>query len=82
MKELLRSNDLVLISFLTAVLEDAGVATVVLDEHMSNLDGSVVAIPRRLMVADDQFSLAKRLIEAAQKAQAADGSGGAAEGDV
>ena len=53
MVELLRTNDLVKLSFLDAVLRDGGIETIVLDQHMSVLEGSAAAIPRRLMVADE-----------------------------
>ena len=52
MVELLRTNDLVKLSFLGAVLRDGGIETIVLDQHMSVLEGSAGAIPRRLMVSD------------------------------
>lgn len=52
MRELLRTNDTVRLSFLRVLLRDAGIEAVVLDQHMSVLEGSAAAIPRRLMVAD------------------------------
>ncbi len=55
MIELVRTNDAVLISWLAANLEAAGIGHVVLDAHTSNLEGSIGAIPRRVMVlADDE----------------------------
>ena len=45
MIELLRTNDLVQLSFLDAVLRDGGIEPVVLDQHMSVLEGSAGAIP-------------------------------------
>ncbi|WP_420403918.1 DUF2007 domain-containing protein [Nisaea sp.] len=63
MKELLRSTDLVRLSFLTALLRDAGVEPLVLDSHMSVLEGSANAIPRRLAVRDEDYGLAKRVLE-------------------
>ena len=47
MVELLRTNDLVKLSFLGAVLRDGGIEPIVLDQHMSVLEGSAGAIPRR-----------------------------------
>jgi hypothetical protein len=65
MQELLRSNNLVRLSFLTALLADAGIEAIVFDSHTSSAEGSISAIPRRLMVGDDDFSRARRvLIEA------------------
>ncbi|MBO6560221.1 MAG: DUF2007 domain-containing protein [Nisaea sp.] len=65
MKELLRTTDLVRLSFLGALLRDAGVEPLVLDSHMSVLEGSANAIPRRLAVRDEDYDLAKRVLEEA-----------------
>lgn len=62
MIELLRTNDAVLISFLTAILADAGIEALVFDNHTSIVEGSIGAIPRRLMVADDAAKFARELI--------------------
>ncbi|HVH73810.1 MAG TPA: DUF2007 domain-containing protein [Stellaceae bacterium] len=51
MKELLRTNDAVRLSWLQALLRDAGIDSLVLDEHTSLVEGSIGAIQRRLMVA-------------------------------
>jgi hypothetical protein len=66
MRELLRTNDIVRLSFLRSVLAQAGIATIVLDRHMSVLEGSAAAIPRRLMVAEEDESAARALIAAAE----------------
>lgn len=63
MKELLRTNDPVRLSWVTAVLKDAGVETLVFDAHASIVEGSILAIERRIMVADDDFSRATRLLQ-------------------
>ena len=62
MKELLRTNDPVHLSWIKAVLDDAGIAVFELDQHMSIVEGSINAIPRRLMVADDDLERAKRAL--------------------
>ena len=62
MRELIRSNDAVRISFLRALLADAGIGVVVLDEHTSVLEGSVIALPRRLAVSEDDFGAAVRIL--------------------
>lgn len=66
-KELFRANDLVLISWAEALLRGEGIQTFVLDSNMSVLEGSANAIPRRLMVADDDLPAARRLIDAARE---------------
>ncbi len=62
MKELLRSNDPVLISFVSALLEEAGVGFTVADMNMSVLEGSIGALPRRVLVEQDQLSRARRIL--------------------
>lgn len=59
MKELLRSNDMVYLSFVRHVLEEAGIEHMQFDDHMSVLEGSIGVLPRRIMVADDDLSQAK-----------------------
>lgn len=58
MRVVVTSNNPVRLSFLTALLADAGIETVLLDNHTSILEGSAGAIPRRLMVSSDDFSRA------------------------
>ncbi len=66
MKELLRSNDAVLLSWAQSALADAGIDAVVLDTHTSVLEGSVMAIQQRLMVADEDHADAVRQLDAAR----------------
>lgn len=74
MIELVRTNDPVFISWLMAHLEGAGVEAFMLDEHASVMDGSVLAVPRRIMVADDHVSAAQEILAEARRiaAQPAD----------
>lgn len=72
MKELLRTNDVVLLSFASALLRDAAIEPVVLDTHTSILEGSIGAIPRRLMVADDDYARARVLLDDALAAASGD----------
>lgn len=62
MVELLRSNDPVLMSFVRSLLLDAGIEHSVADAHMSVIEGSIGALPSRLLVAQDQYSDAHRLL--------------------
>ncbi|WP_084143846.1 DUF2007 domain-containing protein [Methylocapsa acidiphila] len=48
--ELLRTNDLVLISRIEAILFETGIAVFVADRHMSAVEGSLGFLPRRLMI--------------------------------
>ena len=63
MKELLRTNDAVLISFVESIMKEAQVGHVVLDTHMSVVDGSLGILPRRIMVDDDSLRQARRLLD-------------------
>ncbi|WP_019013384.1 DUF2007 domain-containing protein [Elioraea tepidiphila] len=65
MRELLRTNDTVRLSFLRVLLRDAGIDAIVLDQHMSVLEGSASAIPRRLMVAEEDEAQARRVLREA-----------------
>lgn len=62
MKELLRSNDPVLISYVLASLADIDIEAIVLDEYTSILEGSIGAIQKRVMVLDEDLTKAKRLM--------------------
>jgi hypothetical protein len=62
MIELLRTNDLVLISFIEAMFEEAGIGCLVADRHMSALEGSVGFLPRRILVVEEDRSRACRLL--------------------
>jgi hypothetical protein len=62
MKELLRTNDIVRLSWLEALLADAGIETLVLDLHTSVVEGSIGILPRRLMVSDDDHPRACRVL--------------------
>lgn len=62
MIEILRTNDLVLISAVEAILRDIDAPFFVADSHMSALEGSIGMLPRRILVADDHFSRARRLL--------------------
>ena len=67
MKELFRSNDAVYLSFAQAVLKGEGIETLLFDGHMSVMDGSIGALPRRLMVVNDgQFERARRILAEAE----------------
>jgi hypothetical protein len=62
MKELLRTNDAVRLSWLQALLAGAGIETVILDTNTSIIEGSIGAIQRRLMVTEDDYGRACALL--------------------
>lgn len=65
MDELLKTNDPVLISYVEALLDEAGIHYLVLDQHMSIMEGSLGFLPRRLMVPDEALGAARQLLEEA-----------------
>ncbi len=62
MHVIVTSNDPVRLSFLTALLEDAGIGSIVLDTHASITEGSVGAIQRRIAVAEADASRARQVL--------------------
>ena len=68
MKELLRTNDVVRLSWAQAQLREAGIDSLVLDHHASLVEGNIGAIPRRLMVAERDHHRARAIIAAAEEA--------------
>lgn len=65
MRDVLKTNDAVLLNFAEVLLADAGIASVVFDGHMSIMDGSLGILPRRLMVSNEDFVRAKSVLGAA-----------------
>ena len=62
MKEILRTNNLILISRVQSILNDAGIQNKLLDTHASNIEGNISAIQRRLVVSNDDFQQFQKLI--------------------
>lgn len=65
MRTITLSNDLVRLSFLHALLRDAGIECLLLDAHASAVEGSIGAIPRRLVVLAEDEAMARRVLEEA-----------------
>ena len=65
MRELVRTNDMVLVSAVEALLEGAGIQHVVLDGNMSVLEGSLGILPRRILVEDRNLVDARALLREA-----------------
>ena len=76
MEELVRTNDAVFLSWLTAHLAGQDIDAVVLDTHTSVMEGSISAIPRRVMVSAQDLWRAKKILAKAEEIQAGDGGGG------
>ncbi len=63
MRELVRTNDAVVISAIEALLKSANIDHMVVDRNMSVLEGSIGIFPRRILVEDDQIETARTLLE-------------------
>jgi hypothetical protein len=61
-RELVRTNDVVLVSAIGALLDGANIGHLVLDQNMSILEGSVGVIPRRILVHDDDNRAARQVL--------------------
>jgi Putative prokaryotic signal transducing protein len=62
MREIVRTNDPVLITAIEALLQAARIQHVVLDQNMSVLEGSIGMLQRRVMVRDDSVAVARKLL--------------------
>jgi hypothetical protein len=69
MRELLRTNDAVRLSWLQAMFASAGIEAVILDTHTSILEGSAGAIPRRLMVHEHDEQRARAVLKEIEEAE-------------
>src|SRR5262249_19042773 len=65
MREIVRTNDAVLVSAIEALLTSARIPHAVLDENMSVLEGSLGVLPRRIVVKEDYEAAARRLLREA-----------------
>lgn len=62
LRELVRTNDAVVVSAIEALLKSAKIAHLIADQNMSVLEGSIGIFPRRILVDEDQFETARRLL--------------------
>jgi hypothetical protein len=62
LRELVRTNDAVLVSAVQALLDGAGIPNVVLDQNMSVVEGSLGILPRRVLVSEDDAAAARELL--------------------
>ncbi len=62
MRELVRTNDAVLISAIEALLKSAGIPHLVADRNISVLEGSIGAFQRRILVGEDEIDAARKLL--------------------
>jgi hypothetical protein len=69
MAEIIRTNDLALISAVEALLQEEGIPCFVADRHASVIDGSLNFIRMRVLVPDDRETDARALLEEAELGQ-------------
>ncbi|MGN6097096.1 MAG: putative signal transducing protein [Bosea sp. (in: a-proteobacteria)] len=62
MHELVRTNDLVLLGALEALLSAADLDCLIADQHISALEGMIGAFPRRLLVREEDARRARALL--------------------
>jgi Putative prokaryotic signal transducing protein len=62
LRELVRTNDAVLISAIEALLKSADITHMVVDQNMSVLEGSIGAFQRRILIDDDEIDAARQLL--------------------
>ena len=65
MREILRSNNPVLLSFVEVLLRDAGVRPVIADGNMSIMEGSIGILPQRILVRPDELEKAREVLDEA-----------------
>ena len=63
LREIVHTNDPVLLSAIEALLQGAGIPHLVLDRNMSVLEGSLGILPRRILVPEEDNRRARRLLE-------------------
>jgi hypothetical protein len=62
LRELVRTNDIVLVSAVGALLDGANIHHLVLDQNMSVIEGSLGILPRRILVHEDDNRAARQLL--------------------
>lgn len=62
MKELLRSTDPTVLAFASALLEGEDIDCFQMDVNMSVLEGGIGIFPRRMMVRDEDYDAALRVM--------------------
>ncbi len=62
LRELVRTNDIVLVSAIGALLDGANIHHLVLDQNMSIIEGSLGILPQRILVRDEDNRAARRIL--------------------
>jgi Putative prokaryotic signal transducing protein len=67
--EVVRSNDLVHLSWAQAMLQAEGIPFLLADAHISSVEGSISAFPRRLLVLEEDLERARQVLAGAAGAE-------------
>jgi hypothetical protein len=62
LRELVRTNDIVLVSAVGALLDGANIHHLVLDQNMSIIEGSLGVLPRRILVHEEDNREARQIL--------------------
>jgi hypothetical protein len=65
MRLLAQITEPVLLTYIESLLRDADIAFDVADRHISMMEGSIGAFPRRVLVQDEDLPRARRVLEEA-----------------
>jgi hypothetical protein len=63
MQEIIRTNDLVILSLAESLMKEAGIHCMIADQSMSVLEGSLGLLPRRFLVESDRAHEARRIFK-------------------
>ena len=67
MKEVFRTNDLVKLSYIEHLLQEAGLKYFIADQHISAVEGNIGAFPRRVMVREDVLRAAEHALSGVER---------------
>lgn len=68
MEVIVASTDTIRLNFLMALLRDAGLTPVLLDQNIAAVEGNIGIFPRRIAVAADEATQARRILREAGEA--------------
>jgi len=62
LRELVRTNDIVLVSAIGALLDGANIDHLIADQNMSIIEGSLGILPRRILVHEEDVKAARQVL--------------------
>jgi hypothetical protein len=65
MRDLVTSNDPVLLNYVQVLLKDAGIDAAIFDGNMSVVQGTLGAVQQRVAVPEESWAEARRLLDEA-----------------